>query len=233
MSAPARGAAFEQRRTLAAAHPGNQRLGGVRDRQHIVAIGLAVGDAEGLAPFAKIEGDLAIGGRKLAPAVGLADEQDRQLHQRRHIGALVQQALGQRAVAEERDGDVTGLLELVRECAAGRDRQPRANNAVRPQHADAHVGDMHRSAAAPANPRIARQQFGEKAIERHALGQCMAVPSVGRGDGVPRPQSAHHPDRNSLLADAEVNEARHFAFGEQPLQPLFAAADAAELLVET
>src|SRR3546814_6724958 len=53
----------------------------------------------------------------------------------------------------------------------------------------------------------------------------MAVAPVVGGDGVLGPEAGRDADRHRLLADRQVDEARHLAVGEQRLQPLLGTAD--------
>lgn len=133
----------------------------------------------------------------------------------------MQGALGHRPVAEEGDGDAAGAAHLMGEGAAGGDGQARADDAVGAQHADAHVGDVHRAATAAAYALGPAHDFEEEPLEVETFGQRVAVPAMIGGKGVFEAQRGAHADRHRLLPDAEMDEARHLAVGEHLRQPLF------------
>ena len=60
----------------------------------------------------------------------------------------MQDALLQRAVAEEADRDRASLLQLGRQRRAGRQAHTAADDAVGPEHVLIHVGDVHAAALA-------------------------------------------------------------------------------------
>ena len=130
--------------------------------------------------------------REFAVAVVLADEEDRQLVQRGHVRRFVERAFVGRAVAEERNGDVLRLLEFLRERRADRDRRAAADDAVRAEHAEFHVADVHAAAFALAVAGRAAEQLGEHPIELAAFCDQVAVAAVRAGDLVVVRQMHHH-----------------------------------------
>src|SRR5690242_4484122 len=82
--------------------------------------------------------------------VVLADENDRQLPDRRHVECFVKSPLVGSAVAEEHHAHTILLLHLDAHADADGDRQPAPDDAVGAEIAALHVGDVHRAAATMA-----------------------------------------------------------------------------------
>ena len=91
---------------------------------------------------------------------------------------LVEQALAERAVAEEADRDLAGAALLGRERGAGRDPGRAADDRVRAEVAVGVVGDVHRAALAAAVAGLLAEQLGEHPADVGALGQAVAVAAV-------------------------------------------------------
>ena len=144
----------------------------------------------------------------------------------------MQHPLGQRAVTEERHRHATGAAHLVRQRTAHGERNAGTDDAVGPEHADVHVGHVHGTATAAAQAGIAAHDLGEQAHEVDPARQAVAVTAVIGGDGVGRLQRRHHAGGNRLLTDAQMDEPRHFAGGEQLRQAPFRTADAAHGAVQ-
>ena len=132
-------------------------------------------------------------GRVFVVEVVLADVDDGQLPQRRHVHDLVDQALAERAVAEEADRDLVRAAHLGRQGRAGRDAGAAADDRVRAEVAGVLVGDVHRAAFAPAVARRLAQQLGKHAVDRRAFGQAMAVAAVRAGDVSSRRSASQTP----------------------------------------
>ena len=122
--------------------------------------------------------------------------------------------------------------DLMGKSAADRERQAGADDAVGAEHADRHVGDVHRAAATFADAFGAAHDLQEEAIERNALGNGVAVAAVVRGESVVAPQRRHDARRDRLLADRKMNEARDLAVGEQLREPRLGLADHAHRAVQ-
>ena len=131
------------------------------------------------------------------------------------IEALVQDALGKCAIAKEDGGDGASLLHLMRERTADCDGQAGTDDAVRPEHADSRIRDVHRAAAALAHALGPAHDLEEEAVEVEALGQCVAVAAMIGGERIGGLERRAHARSDALLADREMNEARHFAVGEK------------------
>ena len=105
-------------------------------------------------------------------------------HTARQIEAFEKYALVGAAVADEADADAA-MAELLggERRAANQRRRPR-RDPVRPIMPFDEIGDMHRTALAAACAGRLAVDFGHHFLHVDALGDAMAVPSVGRGDSV-------------------------------------------------
>jgi len=91
---------------------------------------------------------------------------------------------------------------------AGRD------DAVRAEHADREIGDVHRTALAAVGAGRASEQLAHHALDRCALGDRVAVAAMRRGEQVLDAQMRAHPRGNRLLAGGQVQGAAHIRFRE-------------------
>ena len=109
-------------------------------------------------------------------------------------------------VAEEYDRDVALFFELSGDrCAAG-DRQSGSDDAVRSQHADAEVRDVHGAALAFAVAGFLAVDFGHHPLHVRAFGDAMAVSPVIADDAVLFGQVRAHSGGDRFLADVGVDE---------------------------
>ena len=126
-------------------------------------------------------------------AVVLAEEDDGQRPDPREVEALVEDALVDRAVAEDGDGDGVEPAPARGERHADRERDRPADHRVGPEEADVDVGGVHRPALAARDAGAAPEQLGEQADGIDALGQGVAVPAVVREHDVVRRSAATAP----------------------------------------
>ena len=124
------------------------------------------------------------------------------------------------AIAEENDCDTVFALEGRAEGAAQRNRQAGADNAVGAADTGLRAGDMHGAGIAVTGAVRAAENFGHERLQLHALGERVAMTAMRREDRVGRRQAGTHAGGDRFLADADVNEARDFAVGEN-LEKLF------------
>jgi len=199
--------------------------------EDVLAVDLLGRDPEGLGAA----GDRARGRlrpvRVLVVHVVLADVDHRQLPERGHVHHLVEEALAERALAEEAGGDLVGPARLGREGGARRDAGRAADDRVRAEVPVLVVGDVHRAALAAAVAGLLAEQLGEHPVDRGALREAVAVAAVGRGDVVVLPQRLADADRDGLLADVEVGEAGHLRAAVEIVDLLLERADLPHLLV--
>ena len=129
------------------------------------------------------------------------------------------------AVAEEGHGHLARAAVGGRERRAGRDAAARGDDAVRAEHAEREVRDVHRAAAAAAHAGGLPVELGHQPVEADALGDRVAVPAVGRRDVVVATQRGADTGGDGLLADVDVDEAGQLAGEEELLHALLEQAD--------
>src|SRR5262249_53012587 len=116
--------------------------------------------------------------------VVLAEQDQRQLPDRGEVGDLVEGALIEGAVAKEAEGDLAGSAQLGREGGAAGESEAPTDDPVGSKHPDREVCDVHAAALAPAVAVFAAEQLGHHALHVTALGDRVAVASVGTRDVV-------------------------------------------------
>src|SRR6056297_945708 len=201
--------AQQERRSLAAAGAAHELGGGGTDGAEVLAVDVLDVDAERARAVEDCAGgDLVVVG-VLVVHVVLAHVHDRQLPELRHVHHFVQQALAQRALAEEADGDVAVAAPLGAQGGAGGDAGAAADDGVGAQVAVLLVGDVHAPALATAVAVAAPEQLREHPVQRSALRDAVAVAAVGAGDRVLAAQRLAHADRHRLLAGVHVRQAGH------------------------
>src|SRR5581483_10811603 len=147
--------------------------------------------------------------RVLVVEVVLADVDHGQRPERGHVHDLVHESLAERALAEEADRDLIRAAALRRERGPGGDAGRAADDRVRAEVAVLVVGDVHRAALAAAVARLLAEQLGEHPARLGALREAVTVPAVRRRDPVVPAERGAHADRDPLLADVQVRQARH------------------------
>src|SRR5712692_10132377 len=207
--AEAVGVAVKEARPLAAASARHRLLGGFEDRADVLAVDLLEGDREGFGPRPHGTGGRLRGRRVLAVEVVLADVEHRQLPERGHVQALVEQALPQRALAEEAGGDLVAAAPARGERGPGGDPRRAGHDGVGAQVPLRLVGDVHGAALAAAVAGLLAQQLREHQVGPGSLGQAVPMAPVGARDVVVVPQRQADADRHRLLADVEVGQPRH------------------------
>ncbi len=181
------GVADQVGRPLAAAGPLDQLVGGGVDGEQVHAVDGHARDAVARRASGRVAaGDAPVGARRHGVLVVLAHVHHRQLPDRGQVRRLVQDALLERAVAEEADRDRAGVLELRGQRRAGRQAHAAADDAVGAEHVLVHVGDVHAAALAARVAGGAAEQLGHHALDVAALGDGVAVAAVGAGDVVVR-----------------------------------------------
>src|SRR6266851_1553145 len=225
------GLALEERGPLAAARALHQSLHGGVHRLHVLAVDALGVDAHRAGPQQDLARDRLGGGGVLEVKVVLADVDDGQLPERGHVHGLVEQALPQRAVAEEAHRDLAALAHLGGERGAGGDARGAAHDGVGAEIAGLGIGDVHRPALAAAVARLLAEQLGEHPAHRGALGQAMAVAAVGARDEVVALERLADADRDRLLADIEMGQAGHLRALVELVHLLLEGADLGHLAV--
>ena len=183
---------------------------GRRGGDDVVAVDRDVVDAVARRPAARACAACCVGRRReLGVAVVLAEEDHRQLPHRGEVDRLVERALRDGAVAEERDRDACRRRAAAprsprRRRSAGRRRRCRWRRRCRASGSAMCIEPPRPAVGAV----VLGHQLGEHAERVEALGQAVAVAAVGRGDDVGRPERPARADRGRLLADRQVHEAR-------------------------
>jgi hypothetical protein len=139
--------------------------------------------------------------------VVLADEDDRQLPDRRHVERFVEGTFVRRAVAEEHHADTILFLHGDAHADAYGDRQATGHDAVGAEIAALDIGDVHRAAAPAAVPVFLAEELGEHACGIGALGDAVPVPAVRRKDVIVAAQWQRRTDGAGLLPDRQMHRA--------------------------
>src|SRR5690606_13907666 len=171
--------------------------------------------------------------REFRPSVIFADEEKRQLPERREVETLMKHALGERAITEESDRNRAVALHLMRKRTANAERDARADNTIRPQHPHRHIGDMHGAAATAADPLLLAHNFEKERLKINALGERVPMPAVIGGKRIFRLKRRGDADRDRLLPDAQMNEARNLPVGKQRGKPVLGFPDQKHSLVKS
>ena len=173
---------------------------------------VAVDDLAGHPVAGGAVGDVLDGA--LRPPVGrerelvvLADEDDGQLPRRREVHPLVHRALAGGAVAEVRDRDLAGAVELRGQRGAAGVRDARADDPVAAEDVEREVGDVHRAAEALAVAGALAEHLGHHPAEVGAGRDQVAVRAVVADEVVRVAHRARGADGDRLLADAAVRGA--------------------------
>ena len=216
MLRPAVGGRLDQRRSAAFARALDRGGGDPVHVGDVVAVGRLARHAVGGGPPRD-----ALDGARLAPLGGqrylvvLAHEDDRQLPYGGEIEGLVNEALVDRPVTEERHRDLPAAADLRAERRAAADRKTRANDAVAAEHAKLDIGDVHRAAEAAAVAARLAHQLRHHAPDIAALRDHVSVAAVMADDVVARQQGRCRADCDRLLPDAAVRGACDHAGGER------------------
>jgi len=179
----------------------------VADRQHVHAVHALTGHAVGLGELPDLGlGERAVGRGAHRVAVVLAEEQHRQLPERRQVHRLVELPLRHGAVAEVAHDHLVAAPVLDSEADAHCDGQVRPDDRVTAEEVGALVEQVHRAALALGEPVAAAEQLGHDPLGIGTLRQAVAVLAV-RGDRVVvGPEHRGGADRHRLLADVEMEE---------------------------
>ena len=200
----------------------------LKHRDGIVAVNGDAGYVVGRAAIGDVlDGLVAILAHGNAVVVVLADEDNGELPDRGHVQRLMESALVGGAVAEEAGTDLIGAADLGGQARADRDVVARAHDAVGAQDAQVSIRNVHRAALALAVAGVAAEELGHHEIQIAALGDDVAVATVGRRDEVIIPQALAHRRSDRFLTQIQVGKAVDLALGEQILGCRLESTDAA------
>ena len=134
------------------------------------------------------------------------------------------------AVAEEADHHLAVLLHLGGESSTHGDRNTAGDDAVRAEVTGTHVGNMHGAATALAVARGLAEKLGEHAVDLRALGNAVAVATMGGGDLVIGLQGHADAHGARFLTDREMHRAVDQAAGIGVFRTFLEAADEMHLV---
>src|SRR5229473_1136796 len=217
---------LDERRAAAVAGAGDRLAGRLVHREEVEA----VDDGARHAEPGRAVGDVVAGyrpgaGRGLGVAVVLGHEDGRQVPHRGQVHRLERRALVAAAVAEERDADPAGALDLGGQRRPADQRRAAADDAVGAEHALGQVGDVHRAALTVAAAGLAAVDLGHHLADVDAPGDAVAVAAMGAGDGVAVVEVAAYADRRRLLARVQVDESGNLAGRELRVHAFLELAD--------
>ncbi|MNN17489.1 hypothetical protein D3C81_1306790 [compost metagenome] len=219
---------LDQRWPLACAGAFDGRARSLVHGKEIEAVDGHAGHAEaGGAVGDVVAGHRPVRGGGLGVAVVLGDEDARQVHDRGHVHGLEHRAFVGGTVAEERHRNVVAALELGGQGGPGHQRRSGADDTVGAKHAFFQVGDVHRAALAAAHAGLLAVDLGHHAVHIDALGDAVAVATVGRGNAVAVAQVGHDPGGGGFFAGIKVDEAGDLAGGELHVQAFLERTDGA------
>ena len=227
------GAHMQQMRAVAAPHGRDRALRRVIHRHHVVAVDRDRRDAErlGAIDHARPRRD-AFAARERRDAVVLAHEQHRQLVEHRPVQPFEERPAIDRAVAEHAGRDRVRLLHLQALRGADRDRDAARHHAVRAEHADGKIRDVHRAALAAAIAVRAAVKLRHHALRVGALGDGVAVAAMVRRDAVVDAQIDADAGRDRFLPDRDMQRPRDFARLVRLERGLLEGADARHRRIE-
>ena len=221
--------ALDERRSLAVARARERALGGLIDRQHVVAVDRDAFEAVTLRPVRHVIDRHALFDRHgIGVKIVLADEDDRQPLDAREVQRLVEITGVARALAEVRDDDVVGLFHLEGEPQAGGDRQVGAKHAGVAENPELVDAAVERRVAALGQPGSLREHLRHHHARLDAFHQKRAEVAMQRADEVFPPQPEAGADDDRFLADAGVDAAPHLALAHQNAEALVKRADQLE-----
>ena len=105
------------------------------------------------------------------------------------------------------------------------DRQPGRHDAIRPEDADAGIGNVHGATTTPVGAGVLAHQLREHPERSEAFGEAVPMAAMGRGDDVGRAQGPACPNGRSLLAGREMDEPGYLAVAIERGHSLLEAAD--------
>jgi hypothetical protein len=143
----------------------------------------------------------------------------------RHVEGLVHQALVERAVAKEGDGDAIFAANLGGQRHARCVRHLRADDAVGAHQSPATGRESASSRPCPWQSRRLAQHLADRPLGIHAARQRMVMAAIGAGQIVVLAQRGGHADRRAFVPNRRVHGAADLAGFGQLEQRLLDAAD--------
>ena len=183
MAVKAVGLAFQQGRPFAPTGAADRFAGRLVHRQRVHAVHLHARNAVGRRHVGDVGHQRHVLLRRpLRELVVLAHVHHRQLPHGADVDVLVKRTAIGRPVAEKAHRYLPAAAQLRRQTGAGGEPESPRHDAVRSQHADLEIGDVHGAALALAVTGGTAKELGHHAIDIGALGNAVAVAAVGAGD---------------------------------------------------
>ncbi len=135
------------------------------------------------------------------------------------------EALEERAVAEEGDGDLVLAANLRCQRHAGRVRHLRADDAVGAHETQRRVEEVHGAALAFGKAGLLAQHLADGTLGVHAARQRVVVAAIGAGQVIVLAQRGGHADCRTFVADGGVHRAADLARLRKFQQRLLDAAN--------
>src|SRR5690242_6683148 len=233
MVAPAIGHAFEEARTVAAAHGGDRGAGALVQLHRLMVLDQLGRNAVGVA--ARLQagaGEAILHVAVDGVEVVLADEQDRQLPERGEVHALVPGALVGRALAEEADHDRLGLPHLERQRRTDRVGDAGRHHRRRAHHVHRRIDQVHRARLAAGTAVHLAVQLGHHALHIPALGEVERMAAIGAEQHIALLEMIADGRRDRFLADAEMHRTLDLVRGIEADDLLLDPADQIHRTVE-
>ena len=155
-----------------------------------------------------LDGLVAILAHGDAVVVVFANEDNGELPDRGQVQGLMEGALVGGAVAEEADADLIGASDLDGQTRAAGDALAGADDAVRAQDTQVPVRNVHGAALAFAVAGVAAEELRHHQLHVAALGDDVAVATVGTRDVVIIPQALAHRRSDRFLTQIQVGKGK-------------------------
>ena len=105
------------------------------------------------------------------------------------------------------------------------------DDGIHAEHADAHIGDVHRAALGAIASRRLAVEFGHHAVDFHALGDAVSMTPMRGGDPIAGFQCRAHTHGASFLAGVIMHCTHGHARLDEPPQALLELADERQSLI--
>ena len=213
-------------RALAGAGVLNGLAGRGVHREEIRALGHKHGKAESLgARFEVVAAHRVVNAGVLGVVIVLDDKHGRRLQHHRQIHGLEAGALVDRAIAREGHRYFAVVANLGGQRRTDRDGRAAGHNAVGAENALVDIRHMHGAALASAQPLGGAEQLLHHADHVGALGDTVAVATVGGNNGVGVIEMLAHADRVGFLARVQVCKAGDLAVHDLRVDAFLELAD--------
>ncbi len=194
--------------------------------KHIVSVYRNPGYAVGLRSNRKIIYVHAFtGAERHAVLIVLADINDRQAPDGRHVDRFVKRSFVQRSVAKETDDNPAFVSKLERYTGSGRDGDPAADDTVGTEIAAGEIGYVHAATFAATVTGFLPEQLCHHFLQIYAFPDCMPVTTVSAGHEVLVVEVCERADRGRLFTAVQVSRSVHHTPGKEIGYLIFKRSD--------